>query len=146
MSRFIQVEYPSTHAGVARVEAAVNNLRETARSFDGARGAATLLLAAAVSALLVVANELVETWTEGHLFAAWVALWVIGFAGLALFAAPARALGGQLRSGLKAWAAARKQAAEDQQLWNLALQDARVMADLSRAMSADAVRDIKTYY
>jgi hypothetical protein len=28
----------------------------------------------------------------------------------------------------------------------VALTDARVMADISRAMSADAVRDVKAYY
>ena len=51
-----------------------------------------------------------------------------------------------IRAGLVRWAAARKQAAADDQLWQIALNDARVMADISRAMSVDAVRDIKAYY
>jgi hypothetical protein len=146
MARFIQANYPAEHAGVARIARAIQTLRQTTRSFDGARGAATLLLAAVVASLLVVANELVTTWTEGHLLAAWIALWVIGFAGLALFAEPARRAGAALRERLQAWAAARKQAAEDEKLWNVALTDARVMADLSRAMSAAAERDLKQYY
>jgi hypothetical protein len=146
VSRFIQVEYPRTHAGVARFERVFHAIGDTVRGFDGARGTATLLLAAVVSALLVVANEVVDTWTEGHLLAAWVALWAIGFAALALFAAPARSLGKRVRSGFKAWAAARKQAEADDRLWNAALNDARIMADLSRAMSADALRDTKAYY
>lgn len=38
----------------------------------------------------------------------------------------------------KAWKAARRAVRADELTWNLALQDARVMADLSRAMSASA--------
>jgi hypothetical protein len=146
MARFIQAQYPTEHAGVTRVVRAAETLKQTVRSFDGARGAATMLLAAIVSALLVVANEVIDTWTEGHLMAAWIALWALGFAALALFARPAARLGSGLRSGLKAWSAARKQAAEDEKLWNIARTDARVMADLSRAMSAAAERDLKVYY
>jgi hypothetical protein len=32
------------------------------------------------------------------------------------------------------------------QLWELALTDARVMADISRAMTRDTVRDVRGYY
>ena len=41
---------------------------------------------------------------------------------------------------------ARRQAEADAKLWDLALTDARVMADISRAMSKDAARDIRAYY
>lgn len=146
MSRFIQADFPKTHAGVARFERGFKSIGQGLRQFDGARGTATLLLAAMVSALLVVANEVVETWTEGHLLAAWIALWAIAFAALAVFAEPVRRLGFQLRHVLKGWAAAHKQSVEDEKLWNIALSDARVMADLSRAMSADASRDLRNYY
>ena len=40
----------------------------------------------------------------------------------------------------------RKAFKEDQKLWNVALQDARVMADLSRAMSRDGMREVRGYY
>jgi hypothetical protein len=146
MARFIQAQFPTQHAGVIRVERAAESIKASVRQFDGARGAATLLLAAIVSALLVVANQVVDTWTEGHLLAAWVILWALGFAALALFAAPARRAGSAIRGAMRAWSAARKQAAEDRKLWDLALTDARVMADLSRAMSAEAARDLRTYY
>ena len=49
-----------------------------------------MLLAAVVSALLVVANQVIDTWTEGHLLAAWIVLWTVAFAALGLLAAPAR--------------------------------------------------------
>lgn len=146
MSRFIQADFPRTHAGVARFERGFQAIAQSVRSFDSARGAATLLLAAMVSALLVVANEVVDTWTEGHLLAAWIAMWAVGFGALALFAEPMRHVAARVRFALKGFAAARRQAAEDEKLWNIALTDARVMADLSRAMSADASRDLRNYY
>lgn len=43
------------------------------------------------------------------------------------------------------WAADRKQRREDEKLWNIALSDARVMADLSRAMSQEAARGARYY-
>lgn len=146
MTQFAHVDYPTQHPGVERIERAASALRQIASGFDGARGAATLLLAAIVSALLVVANQVVDTWTEGHLLAAWIILWTIAFAGIALFAAPARRLVTGARSYAKGAAQTRRQKAEDRKFWDVALTDARVMADLSRAMSADATRDVRGYY
>ena len=40
----------------------------------------------------------------------------------------------------KAWQAARRAVRSDELTWNMALQDARIMADLSRAMSAAAAK------
>jgi hypothetical protein len=146
MTSFAHVEYPSQHPGVVRAERVAKDLTQAARGFDGTRASASLMLAAVVAALVTVAGQVVETWTEGHLLAAWIVMWAVAFAALALFAAPAKRAAVALRAGLKRWAAARKQAAEDDQLWRLALTDARVMADISRAMSAGASRDIKAYY
>jgi hypothetical protein len=99
-----------------------------------------------VAALLVVANQVVETWTEGHLLMAWIVMWTIAFAALALLASPARNAGSVLRTTMRAWSERRKQATADEQLWELALTDARVMADISRAMTRDTVRDVRGYY
>lgn len=146
MNSFVHTEFPAQHPGVIRAERATQALQRAARRFDGARGAATLLLAAIVAALLVVANQVVETWTEGHLLMAWVILWAITFAAIALLVNPARVAAGSLRSGLKAWRARRKQAAADEKLWSIALTDARVMADISRAMAAQAEREVPHPY
>ena len=54
-------------------------------------------------------------------------------------------LGAPVRTALARWSEARKQRAADRKLWDLALSDARVMADLSRAMSREAA-DIARYY
>ena len=146
MTSFAHVSQPVQHPGVVRAERAAQSLKQVIAGFDASRGGASLLLAAIVAALLVVAGQVVDTWTEGHLLAAWMVMWAVAFASLALLTAPAKRAAIALRSGLKLWAVARRQAREDDQLWQLALTDARVMADISRAMSADATRDLKVYY
>jgi hypothetical protein len=146
MNSFAHVNHPTEHPGVVRAERVLGSLKQVGRNFDGARAGATLLLAAVVAALLVAANQVIDTWTEGHLLAAWIVMWTVAFAALALLAAPARRTALSLRAGLKGWAAARRQAAQDEQLWQVALTDARIMADISRAMSASASRDVKAYY
>lgn len=135
MTRFAHVEYSIEHAGVARAENAIATIGQAVRNFDGARGAATFLLAAVVSALMVVANQVVDTWTEGHLIAAWIALWVVAFVAMAFLTLPARRAGVALRTASQGWNANRRQADEDKRTWNVALADHRVMADL--AMAAD---------
>jgi hypothetical protein len=143
---FVSVRYPTEHPGVARAERSFSLLAAIAKRFDGARATSSMLLAAMVAALLVVANQVVDTWTEGHLLAAWIVLWVVAFAALALFAAPARRASSSLRTAVKAWNERRLQAAQDEQYWQAALADARIMADISRAMSAAALKDVRAYY
>lgn len=55
-------------------------------------------------------------------------------------------IGSPVTRAWSAWSAARKQRRADEKLWNLAMSDARIMADLSRAMSQDAKRDVRGYY
>jgi hypothetical protein len=137
MSTYVQ--FPAQRAEQAPAKRVVSGS-------EGNRAGASLLLAAIVAALVVVANQVIDTWTEGHLLAAWIVMWAVAFAALALLAAPAKRAVAAFRAGYQRWAAARRAAAADEQLWNLALTDARVMADISRAMSADALRDVKAYY
>jgi hypothetical protein len=146
MTSFAHVDYPTEHAGVVRAERAAQSLQKAVHGFDGTRAGASLLLAAIVAALVVIASQVIDTWTEGHLLAAWIVMWAVVFAALALFAAPAKRAAAALRVGLQRWNAARKRRAEDDQLWRLALTDARVMADISRAMTEGATREIKAYY
>jgi hypothetical protein len=143
---FAPVHFPTRHPGVERAVRVADAARRAAQSFDSTRATATLLLAAIASALLVVADQVIETWTEGHLLAAWIVLWTVAFAALALFAAPARSAAAVLRTSYAAWQARRLQQRHDEQFWQAALQDARVMADISRAMSASALHDTRAYY
>lgn len=117
------------------------------RSFK-ARGLAALLLAGVVAAMVLVADHLVSTWADGHLFLAWVMLWVIVFAGFALFADTARTVARRTLAGLDQWAAARAQARAEERLWDIARADPRVMAELvqarSRSEEAESVAVIAT--
>lgn len=146
MTSFVHVEYPTEHPGVARAQRAGASLSHLLHVFDRSRREASLLLAAFVAAALVVANQVIEAWAEGHLLLAWIAMWAVAFAALALLAAPAKRATGGLRAAASRWAAQRKQAAQDEQLWEIALNDARVMADISHAMSRSAARDVRSYY
>lgn len=133
MTSFAHVQYPHHHPGVVRMERAGKNLRHAVH--DATFSGASLLLAAIVAALVVVANQVVETWTEGHLLVAWIALWAIAFAAIAMLAMPAKRAAKSLQAGLSHWNAQRRQAAEDRALWQLAQSDSRVMADLTCALS-----------
>lgn len=103
------------------------------RHFDGARGLAAMLLAAAVAALVVVADRLISTWADGHLFLAWVFLWVVIFAGSALFAGTARRLAQSTMRSLDGWSQTLAQARAEARLWDLAQSDPRLMAELTQA-------------
>jgi len=94
--------------------------------FDGARGLAALLLAAVVSALVVLADQMISTWTDDHLFLGWVALWLVILVATALFAAPARHLARRAQHALHGWAQALAEARAEQQLWNAAHRDPRL--------------------
>ena len=138
MTSFVHVDQPTEHPGVARAERAVEAIQYAAKNILSARGAAAMLLAAIVSAMLVVASQVIETWTEGHLLMGWIALWTVAFASLALAARPARTAVHAIRARVRRSAATRTAARQDDVMWQLAMTDARIMADISRAMSADA--------
>ena len=66
-------------------------------------------------------------------------------AGMALLAGPVRKLVSLVLSGTEAWTEAYRRAQEDEKTWNAALHDARILADLSRAMNGIAVEDMRRY-
>lgn len=134
MTSFVHVDYPTQHPGVTRIESAVAAARRIRQGFNGTRSLAAMLLAAMVAALVVVADQLVDTWADGHLLAAWVVLWVVGFAAIALFADTARHLAQRTVAGLDAWSQRVARERADARLLELARKDSRVMADLQAAM------------
>lgn len=103
------------------------------RSIDSTKGLSGMLLAAMVAALVVVANQLIDSWADGHLLVAWIALWVVGFSAIAIFAGAARKVAGTAISFLDAWSVRVAKARADKRLWVIAKSDARVMADLTAA-------------
>jgi hypothetical protein len=112
-------------------------------SHIGVRGLSVLLLAAAVSALVVLADQYVGIWTDGHLFFGWVVLWALIFAGLALFAGTARRLATRTMDVLDGWAQSLALARAETRMWEIAKNDPRIMAELmvARMRDADAQAD-----
>ncbi len=108
------------------------------RRSNGARALAALLLAAAVAALVVVADRLIDTWADGHLFLAWVALWAVIFAGSVLFAGSATRLARRTLRSLDSWSASLAEARAEVRLWELAKHDARLKAEFIEARSRAA--------
>jgi hypothetical protein len=134
MSKFVHLDLPQSHAGAQRIENAIAYVGKHRPRLSVARLQASLLVAAIVAALLLAANQLIETVTEGHLFAAWIGLWAVGFAAMALFAQPASRLAAKVQQHLAARREARRAADSDRRFWQAALDDARVMADIRAAM------------
>jgi hypothetical protein len=134
MTSFVQPSFPTQHPGVVRIEAAVDKVQAMRRDFDGTRGLSVMLLAAMAAALVVVADQLIETWVDGHLLVAWVALWLVAFAALALFSTLARNLAVKVVDALNAWSERVARARADARLWQIALTDPRLMADLNAAI------------
>jgi hypothetical protein len=145
MTSFVHVEQPSQHPGVVRAERAVGSIQQAGRQLTRPRGIAVALLAVGVVALIAAVNHAGDTVSESNLLVGWIALWVVVFAALALIVGPASKGLQQVRGLLGRWTAARRAAQQDEKLWQLALTDARIMADISRAMSSDAAADVKRY-
>lgn len=111
---------------------APSNARQPTR-VDGSRGLAAMLLAAVVAAMVVLADRLISTWADGHLLLAWVFLWVVVFAGMALFADSARRLARRGVVVLDSWSESMAEARAETRLWEMARHDPRLMSELTLA-------------
>ena len=120
---------PSISVGLSRT----STLGRPQRSSDGSRGLAALLLAAVVAAMVVLADRVVSTWADGHLLLAWVFLWIVVFAGLALFADSARRLARRGTVVLDSWSQSLAEARAETRLWEMARHDPRLMSELTLA-------------
>jgi len=135
MTSFVHVEQPAAHPGVTRAEAVFDHLRTAGHGIDGSRGLAALLLAAVVSALLVVADKLVSNLNEGGLLAAWLVMWAVAFVALAFFAGTARTLATRATVSWRAYARRHAAAQADARFLAHAKHDARIMNDIQAAVT-----------
>ena len=135
MTSFVHLEYSTKHPGVARVESAIDAAQHMRRGFSSTRGLATLLLSAIAAAVMVVAYQVMDSVTEGHLLVMWIAMWVAAFAALAFFAGTARHLAARMKAGLDGWSREVARSRADERLWATAQSDSRIMADLQCAMT-----------
>jgi hypothetical protein len=139
LTHYARPAFSEKQAEAARATSAAMNRKQ------GGRGMASLLLAAIVASMLVVANQVIDTWTDGHLLAAWMGLWLVAFAALAMLAHPVRHVSRAAGSAYKRWMQASREAIEDERMWATARQDARLMADLMRIVEAGQSRHLRRY-
>lgn len=107
-------------------------------ALDDSRTLAGMLLAAVMAALLVVADQVIETWTDGHLLAGWVALWTVAFAALALLAPPLRQMTAFVAGGFFRKISNVRAAREEAHMWEMASRDPRVVDEIRAAMCRHA--------
>lgn len=99
----------------------------------GSKTLAGMLLAASLAAVLVVADQLIETWADGHMLVGWVALWSVTFATLAVLAPPLRQLTTGMAAAWARWSQAATERSMDEKMWEYAQHDSRIMAELQHA-------------
>jgi hypothetical protein len=99
-----------------------------------AKTLSTLLLAAGVAALVVLADQMIDDWAETHLLASWLALWAVAVLAIGALRGVTRLLAQKLMANLDGWSAQVARRRSDQRLWAMAQNDTRMMRDLQTAM------------
>ena len=107
------------------------------------RALASLLLAAGVAALVVLADQLLDSWAERHEVAAWLVLWGIAVAAIALLRGVSRYAARNAMGALDAWSANMAKRRADERLWSMAQTDPRMMADLQAALTRSGTAPAK---
>ncbi|TAL80735.1 MAG: hypothetical protein EPN62_20025 [Candidimonas sp.] len=133
MISYVHAAYPAQQYDVAPIESAAKAARQPRGSMGNRKGLAALLLSAVVAALLVAANQLIDTWSDNHLLAAWIVMWAIGLAALGLLAGTARELAAGLATGFNTWSQRVARAHADAHFIETARHDPRIMAELQAA-------------
>jgi hypothetical protein len=110
---------------------------------------ANLMLAAGVAALVVGVDQLIDSWAQSHVVAAWLALWAVAVLAIVVLRGLTRHLAQNLMTGLDAWSAHVARSRADERLWTMAQSDPRLMSDLQVAMDRASetkgpVRDLET--
>jgi hypothetical protein len=135
MTSFVHTNFPTEHPGVERAQAVMASVRKLGSNVDSTKTMATLLMAALVAALVVVANQVISTWADGQLLLAWALLWAFAFSAMA-FAAPAiRRAVRNTASAYRNWNARLVHSRAEAQYWESAQNDSRIMADLRAAQT-----------
>lgn len=94
---------------------------------------AGVLSASVFAALLAVADQVIDSWADGHMLLAWVMLWLSIFGGLALLTRPLRRASTASAFWLQTRVAALVQSRREAALWELAMHDPRMLQELRAA-------------
>lgn len=128
MTSFVQPDFPRAHGGAERLANTMERIQATVKRFGNPAGMVSVLAAGGLAAVIVVAEQVVSAWTDGHLLAAWIAMWAVVVSLLAVFA-------NAILAWPQQWQArrlARRQA--DARTWSVAMADPRLMAELDCAL------------
>jgi hypothetical protein len=143
MTTSVRTHRSSRHEGGRRFASTVENAQQQQqqhrRSMDGVLGLATLLLSALAAAVMVVADQLMDSMAEAHLLLLWMVLWATAFAALVLFAGAARMAATRMKAGVDGWSRSRA----GRPLRAIAGADARGRNDLQAGVAAAS--DAETY-
>ena len=102
---------------------------------EASKTLAGVLLSAVLASLLVVADQVIENWADGHLLLGWVALWSLVFAGMAFCARPLRRASMAMAQVVDGWLLSARQSREEARMWECARMDPRVMDELRAAVA-----------
>ncbi len=133
MSSYVQPNFPQTRGSATRLSHALNRARASVARLGNPATLASLLVAGGLAAVIVVAEQVVSAWADGHLLLAWIAMWLIVFGLLALFSGTIRSWPAQWQAQWQARRLAAGQRAADDRTWEAALADPRLMAELDSA-------------
>jgi hypothetical protein len=131
MTRFVQPHFAAADSIAGQSDTGVDR----PVLFDSSKTMAAMLLAAVLAAMLVVADQLIDTWADGHLLVVWVLLWVVTFAALSVLIVPLRRIASLAMVRWDRWSAARSARRAEEEMWRLARDDYRLMADLRGALT-----------
>lgn len=140
MTRSIPLSLPWVPNKVSKTPVSAFERRRSSDT-EASKPLAGMLLAAVLAAFLVVADQLIETWANGHLLLVWVALWTVAFAALALLAPPLRHLANTVARQVACATKARAQRRADEAMWQHAQTDARILQDIQVAMTRSQCAD-----
>ena len=102
---------------------------------EASKTLAGVLLSAVLASLLVVADQVIENWADGHLLLGWVALWSLVFAGMAFCARPLRRASMAMAQVVDGWLLSARQSREEARMWDMASHDPRVLEEIHAAMA-----------
>ena len=119
MTTFVNLSYTTSHPGVARFERAYASAKNIVQRLQQESTYAAALLMFGSLSLIASIYDIVDASQEGQELGAWVILWTAILVGLVGF-------GKYCAHQFKAWLKADREA----RMWNTALTDYRVMADV----------------
>ncbi|WP_310609171.1 hypothetical protein [Limnohabitans sp.] len=127
MTTFVNLSYTTSHPGVTRFERAYASAKNGVQRLQQESTYAAVLLMFGALSLIASIYDIVDASQEGQELGAWVVLWTAILMSLVVF-------GKYCKRQLVAWFKADREA----RMWDSALTDHRVMADIRCAQSRSA--------